>query len=1091
MRGRAVLSFSLGFSLLIAALSLPAQPDDEAHPLSGISLRLIGPALTSGRVSDFAVHPDRDEVIYVAMASGGVWKTENGGTTWSPIFNHEGSYAIGVVALDPHDPDIVWVGTGENNAQRSVGFGDGVYKSLDGGKSWSNMGLEDSAHISMIRFHPEQRNTVFVAAQGPLWNSGGDRGLYKTSDGGETWERLLHIDDDTGVNEFAIHPDNPDAIVASTYQRRRHVWTLINGGPGSGLHKSTDGGATWRKISGGLPSGDLGRIGLAAAPSSPDTVYAIVEADEKGQGVYRSRDFGESWEKRSSHMTSSPQYYNELLVDPNNADVVYSMDTLTHRSEDGGATWNRVPLQYRHVDDHALWIDPKNSAHLYIGGDGGMYESWDRGENWSHVENLPATQFYRVTPDNDAPFYNVCGGTQDNQTLCGPIRTTFDDGITNADWWISKFGDGYKAQFDPTDPNIIYTQAQYGSLMRFDKRTGEKLFITPQPEAGENQYKWNWNTPIIVSPHNHQRVYYGAEYLFRSDDRGESWVKVSPDLTRQLDRNQLEVMGRVWSVDAIAKNASTSMYGSMIALDESPIEEGLIYVGTDDGLIQVTENGGESWRKVETFRGVPDMSLVEDIIASHHDSSVAYAAIDNHKRGDHKPYVLKTTDRGRSWSLISANLPERGTVHTLAEDHVDPDLLFAGTEFGLFFTTDGGASWHEFSGLPTISVRDLEIQRREGDLVVGTFGRGIYILDDYSPLRGSSGLNEVTLFPVRDTWQYFVDARRGWGGLGDYGAAKYAASNPPHGAVISYYLPEGLKSLRDQRREAEKERAKAGEDNPYPSWDALRREDREEAPSMTLTVRDGDGNVVRRIDAPSGQGFHRVAWDMRYPAPDPIDLNPPGWMPPWASAPSGPMALPGEYQVTLSQRVEGEWREVAGPVSVVLKPMYEGGLVTDDREALLQFQLEVADLYRAVAGAASVAEEMQSRIDHLRAAVSATPDTDQSHATAVRALNARMVDIQQSLHGDSTISSRNEAVPMSLTGRIGTIVYGTWDNQQGVTGNFRDSLAIAEDEFAVVLAGLESLEGDLEALEAQLESAGAPWTPGRIPSAPGAATAED
>ncbi len=1081
---RLFLAQGLSFLLLSAALPVLAEEGDDSHPLSAIPLRLIGPALTSGRVSDFAVHPQRREVIYVAMASGGVWKTDNGGTTWTPVFDSEGSYAIGVVTLDPTNSDIVWVGTGENNAQRSVGFGDGIYRSRDGGKSWSNMGLRDSGHISMIRFHPEEPDIIYVAAQGPLWNSGGDRGLYRSVDGGESWQRILHIDEDTGVNEFVIHRDQPDLIVASSYQRRRHVWTLINGGPGSGIHKSVDGGETWRRIQSGLPSGDLGRIGLAASASSTDLVYAIIEASDEDQGVYRSTDFGESWEKRSPHMTTSPQYYNEIVVDPNDSDVVYSLDTLTHVSRDGGANWERLPLQYRHVDDHALWIDPDASSHIFIGGDGGMYKSWDGGNNWSHVQNLPATQFYRVTPDNDSPFYNVCGGTQDNQTLCGPVRTRYDDGITNADWWIAKFGDGYKARFDPTDPNIVYAQAQYGNLVRFDKITGEKLFITPQPGANENQYRWNWNSPLIISPHDHRRLYYGAERLFRSDDRGESWTVVSGDLSRNLDRNALEVMGRVWSVDAIAKNDSTSMYGSLIALDESPLDEGLIYVGTDDGLIHVSEDGGNNWRRVDSFRGVPDMSLIEDVIASHHDSNVAYAAIDNHKRGDHKPYVLKTADRGRSWSLITNNLPQRGTVHTLAEDHVDPNLLFAGTEFGLYFSNDGGSSWHELTSLPTISVRDLEIQRRESDLVVGTFGRGIYILDDYSPLRSDHALgpDDPTLFPVRDAWLFIPDVRRGWGGLGDYGASKYAASNPPHGAVFSYYLPEDLQSLREQRRTQEKERAKAGENNPYPSWDRLRKEDREEPPSLVLTVRDSEGAVVRRIGVPSTKGFHRASWDLRYPAPDPISLEAPEWRAPWISPPRGPLALPGSYQATLSQRVLGEWQDRAGPETVVVRPMFQGGLVTDDRGELLEFQLQAARLYRAVQGADRAFGEIQARIDHLMAAVLETPGADERQAGAARQLRARMQEISVTLNGDRTVSSRHEATPMSVTTRIATIVDGSWESQSAPTRNFRDSYAIADQQLRDVIAELTAVDADLRALESELEAEGAPWTPGRIPN---------
>ncbi len=1074
-------------SLLISAtLSLPVTSLAAEHPLTGIPLRSIGPALTSGRVSDFAFHPDRAQMFYVSMASGGVWKTQNNGITWKPVFDKEGSFAVGVVELDPNNPNIVWVGSGENNAQRSVGYGDGVYKSVDGGKKWRHMGLRDSGHISMIRFHPSDSNTVYVAAQGPLWNSGGDRGLYRSTDGGENWQRILEIDEHTGINEFLIDPSNPDVMVASSYQRRRHVWTLINGGPGGGIHKTTDGGTTWRKLGGGLPQGDLGRIGLAGAPSEPNTLYAIIEADKKSQGVYRSNNFGESWEKRSDHMTSSPQYYNELYVDPKHPQRVYSVDTFTQVSEDGGKTWAKLSFKNRHVDDHALWIDPENTNHLFIGGDGGVYESWDRGQLWRHVRNLPVTQFYRATPDNDLPFYNVCAGTQDNFTLCGTSRNTYTDGITNVDWWIAQFGDGFKAQIDPTDANVVYAQAQYGSLGRFDRVTGERLQITPMPGAGENDYNWNWNAPLIISPHNSNRLYYGAERLFRSDNRGESWVTVSGDLSRKIDRNKLEVMDRVWSVDAIAKNRSTSIYGNLVAVAESPVIEGLIYAGTDDGLIHVSEDGGANWHKVDSFRGVPDMALVEDIIASHHDADIAYAVIDNHKRGDYKPYVLKTKNRGRSWTLISNNLPERGSAHTIIEDHVDASLLFAGTEFGLFFSNDGGENWSKLSSLPTVAVRDLEIQRREGDLVVGTFGRGIYILDDYSPLRTDAAKlqTEATLFTVRDAWLYVPDNRRGWGGKGDWGVGRYAADNPPYGAVFAYYLAKDLQSLKKQRRQEEKKLAKDGGDNPYPSWDQLRREDREEAPSITLTVRDAAGNIVQRLDGPAGKGFHRVAWNMRYPAPDPVNLKPRTDYAPWQSPPQGPMATPGEYNVTLSKRVEGKMAEISTPQAFALKPLFTGGLVTNDLKALLDFELQSSTLYRAVMGANRAESEIQTRIDHLLQAVTDTPSSSEAHATSLRALNARMQDLQVKLGGDRVLASRAEPVPMSITGRIRNIVGGHWDSQSAVTGNYRDSYAIAEREFRVALDELKAISADLVKVEAELQAEGAPWTPGRIPDWP-------
>ena len=1072
--------------LALASLSLPSATIADEHPLAGIPLRSIGPALTSGRVSDFAFHPGKSHVFYVSMASGGVWKTENNGITWKSVFDHENSFAIGVVKLDPANPNVVWVGSGENNSQRSVGYGDGVYKSVDGGNSWKHMGLKDSGHISMIRFHPEDSNTVYVAAQGPLWNPGGDRGLYRSTDGGENWDLILDIDENTGINEFVMDPANPDVIVASSYQRRRHVWTLINGGPGSGIHKSVDGGETWRKLEGGLPTGDLGRIGLASAPSDPQRIYAMIEADEDGKGVYHSNDFGESWEKRSDHVAGSPQYYNELYVDPKNPDRVYSVDTFTRVSEDSGKNWEKISFKNRHVDDHALWIDPENTDHLYIGGDGGVYESWDRGQLWRHVRNLPVTQFYRSTPDNDAPFYNVCAGTQDNFTLCGPSRNTKTDGITNGDWWIAQFGDGFKPQIDPTDANVVYAQAQYGWLGRFDRITGEVLQITPMPGADENNYNWNWNSPLIISPHDHRRLYYGAERLFRSDDRGGSWAVVSGDLSRKIDRNKLEVMGRVWSVDAIAKNTSTSTYGALIALDESPLVEGLIYAGTDDGFIHVTPDGGGNWSTADTFKGVPDMSLIEDIISSHHNADVAYAVIDNHKRGDYKPYVLKTENRGRNWSLISNNLPERGSAHTIVEDHVDPNLLFVGTEFGVFFSNDGGKNWTEMTSLPTIAVRDLEIQRREGDLVIGTFGRGIYILDDYSPLRFSAKSLQVTptLFSVRDAWIYVPDTRRGWGGKGDWGVGRYTADNPPYGAVFAYYLPEDLQSLKEQRHKAEEEAAKDGGDNPYPSWEQLRREDQEEAPSVTLTVRDGSGNVVQRIDGPAGKGFHRVAWNLRYPAPDPVNLKPKTDYAPWEGRPKGPMATPGQYNVTLSKRVEGQSVDISTVQSFALKPLFEGGLVTADHQALLDFELQSDKLYRAVTGANRAMDEIQSRLDHLLQAATDTPTSTESHAQALRALNTRMHDLKVKFSGDSTLSRRAEPVPMSITSRINQIVGGHWDSQADVTGNYRDSYAIAETQFRAALIELKAIAADLAEVESALQAEGAPWTPGRVPEWP-------
>ncbi len=1079
------------------------EKDTKKDPFAGLSLRNIGPAYPSGRISDFAFHPKKDHVYFAGTASGNLWHTENAGTTWTPVFDKEGSYAIGVVEIAPSNPLIVWVGTGENNAQRSVAYGDGVYKSVDGGKSWSHMGLKESGHISQIWIDPRDADTVLVAAQGPLWSNGGDRGLYRTKDGGATWERILEIDEYTGINEFVVHPGDKDVIVASSYQRRRHVWTLINGGPGSGIHKTTDGGETWRKIAAGLPKDHMGRIGLGHWSQSltrrqsrrvgptrwvdrdADLLYAIIEANDEEKGVYASTDFGERWEKRSSHLTTSPQYYNEIVVDPQEPERLYSLDTFTNISEDGGRTWERLSIDHRHVDDHALWIDNEDTAHLIIGGDGGIYESYDRGQTWRHIQNLPITQFYRIEPDNAEPFYNVCGGTQDNNSLCGPSRTTVVHGIANADWHIILGGDGYKPQIDPDDTNIVYTQYQYGGLARYDRRTQERVYITPQPGSGEDDYKWNWNTPLLISPHNPKRIYYAAEYVFQSDDRGDNWKIISPDLTRQLDRNELPVMDRVWGVDTIAKNDSTSIYGSIIALDESPLQEGLIYVGSDDGVISVTEDGGETWRSARSFSSVPDMSLVEDIIASVHDENVAYAVFDNHKKGDYKPYVLKTTDKGRSWRPIMGDLPDWGSAHTIAEDHVDPDLLFVGTEFGLFYTQDGGDGWVRMtSGFPTIAVRDLEIQRRENDLVVGTFGRSIYILDDYTPLRTKAGQledEEAVLFAVKDAWLYVEGDLWGARVKGSQGHQFYTAENPPFGAVFTYHLRDGLETKAKTRRKAEIEIEKDGGDTPYPSWEALREEDLEDEPALVLTITDEDGAVVRRITGPAKPGLHRVAWDLRLDAPDAVKVGAAGKRPPWARAPFGPLVVPGRYTVQMAKQVDGVLETMGAPQSFTVKPLGRSPEATGDRVALLDFQKRTGALASAVEGALRFTTEMQDRVDHLKVAWTRTPGATAAQRAELRGLEAQLDDINVRLRGDRTIGSRNEPTPVSIRSRVQSIVNGHWHAQAPATGLHQDAYDVAATEFEAVLAEITALESALKALETQWQALGAPATPGRLP----------
>jgi len=895
------------------------QDDDapwRADTFAGLEFRSIGPALMSGRVGDIAVDPRNAYHWYVAACSGGVWETHNAGTTWQPIFDDEGSYSIGCLAIDPTNPNIVWVGSGENNSQRSVSYGDGIYKSMDGGQSWQNVGLERSLHIGKIVVHPEDGEIVFVAAMGPLWGPGGDRGLYKSVDGGETWDRVLEIDEHTGVVDIVMDPRDPDVLYAATYQRRRHVWTLINGGPGSGIYKSRDGGMSWEELTAGLPSADLGRIGLAIAPKRPDTLYAIIESIDNKGGFFRSTDAGANWQKMNDYLSASPQYYQEIVVDPHDADRVYSLDTIMRVTEDGGKNFRAIGRGFKHVDDHALWIDPHNTDHLIAGCDGGVYETFERGESWRFAANLPITQFYKLAVDNDEPFYNVYGGTQDNNTQGGPVRTISLSGITNRDWFLTLGGDGFEPAIDPTDPNIVYCQSQHGNLARYDRRSGEIIDIQPQPAEGAT-LRWNWDSALIISPHDHQRLYFGSQQLFRSDDRGDSWTSVSDDLTRNLDRNRLEVMGRVWSIDTVAKNRSTSFYGSIVALSESPREAGVIYVGTDDGLVQVTRDGGDSWTRHEKFKKAPEMAYVACLLASQSEPGVVYACLDNHKADDLKPYVLKSTNYGKSWQNISGDLPERGSTYSIAQDHVDPQLLFVGTEFVVFFTRDDGKKWTQLkAGIPTVACRDLEIQRRESDLVVATFGRSFYVLDDYSPLRNLTPDDleqSVQLFPVKPAWLYVESRPLGGRTKGSQGDAFYRAENPPTGAIFTYYLREKLETLEQTRRATDKEQADDDEPVYYPTWDELRAEEREQKPAMLLTVRDTDGKVVRHVSGPITTGIHRVAWDLRYPSTDPIHLPESSGRSPWDDVPSGPQVVPGSYTVTLEQRLRGVQTHLRSP----------------------------------------------------------------------------------------------------------------------------------------------------------------------------------
>jgi len=1090
------------------------EPINEST-FSALRARQIGPAFVSGRVTQIAVFPDDSNHYLIALASGNIFMTYNNGTTWTPVFENYGSYSIGTITIDPKNPSIVWVGSGENNNQRSVSYGDGVYKSEDGGRTFRNVGLKATEHIARIVVDPRDSNVVYVAAPGPLWKGGGERGLYKTTDGGKTWSQsLIKVGEYTGCSDMLMDPRNPDILLAATHQRQRRYFGIIHGGPESALYRSIDAGKTWTPVRGGFPNGgELGRMGLNYAPSNPSIIYAEVESPDRG-GLYRSLDNGVTWERRNP-TDSQGQYYAKVQVDPHNPDRVYVHNVNIAVSDDGGRTFTSLGTRNKHVDNHDIWVDPKNPNHYLVGCDGGLYESFDRAATWIFKENLPTAQMYDVAVSEDAPFYYVYGGTQDNNSFGCPARNKFTN-LTNADCFVTMGGDGFYSRVDPKDPNTIYANMQNGGMVRFDKRTGERVSIQPQPVKGDPAMRWNWDTPLIISPHSNTRLYFGAQRLYRSDDRGDSWRAVSPDLTRALDRNKLPLMGKIWPIDAIQKNISTALYDNISAIAESPKVEGLIYVGTDDGLVQVTEDGGKNWRKVEKPAGAPEDAYVQRILASQHDPNTVYVAYENHQNGDFKPYLLKSPDRGKSWVNISGNLPERGGVFAIAEDHVDPKLLFAGTEFGLYFTRIGGEKWIKLNiGLPTIMVRDLAIQKQMDDLVIGTFGRSIYVLDDYSPLRNATAemlQKESALFPARPGLSFIPQSRGG-----DLGTAHFTASNPPVGVQLTYNLANGYTSKRAERQRRDRAAVARGETPAYPTPEELRAEAEEEAPAIIILIADASGKVIRRMEEPATRGMHRTTWDMRAQS---INLPPAGpaiaaggfggggrggagggggrggaggggagggaeppdeeMMAMFGRGNAGALVVPGKYTVTLAKRVGGVVTPLPGTQTIEV--LAEGPATREDRIAMADFQDKLARLQKTLTATTQTATEAGTRLVSIRRAIDATPSMPSKLREDCLRLERQLNEITMALNGDRVWRSTNEGVPASISDHVQAAASPTRGTTGRPTKTAMEQYQIASDLLAVEIPKLRKLyETDMKALEKQLDAAGAPPTPGRLP----------
>jgi photosystem II stability/assembly factor-like uncharacterized protein len=946
------------------AWQTPSNDRLTADVFEGFPLRLIGPTLTTGRVSDVEVDPKNPSIYYVAASMGGVWKSVNRGITWTPIFDRGGAFNMCCIVVDPKDSNVLWLGTGENSNPRSAVYGDGVYKSTDAGKSWTRVGLEKSEHIGNIVIDPRNSNVVFVAAQGPLWSPGGDRGIYKTVDGGKSWKAVLTVSENTGGNEVVFDPSNPDVMYASMWQRRRATGQFVGGGPESGVYKSTNAGEKWTKLTNGLPKGDMGRIGLAAdGKVKPTRVYALANAMPNERGFYRSDDAGATWARvgksagrgggggggdefgdpaaagraggqagggagagppgrggqpagENWYSGGDPGYYHELFVDPIRPDTIWSTQTQLDWSRDGGKTWSPFPtMQGVHVDFHDVWANPKDKNHIIVANDGGVYETWDEGQTWRFFSNLPITQWYRVSVDNMKPFYNVCGGAQDNGSQCGPHRTQNNVGIRTSDWYRVGGGDGFQTQNDPDDPNFVYASSQNGAITRLDLRTGVSVGIRPRaggpaPDAegggggaggaagaqggrGRGRgagavapERTNWDAPYIISPHMATRLYWGSNYLYRSDDRGDNWTRISPDLTRGLDPTKIPIMGKLWDpVETVSWNTATTTLSDIVTIDESPLLEGLIYVGTDDGLLQITEDGGQNWRKVETFPGVPQYTYITDVFASPRDANTLFVALNNWQRGDYKAYLLRSDDRGKTFTSIAGDLPDRQDVWSVVQDHVNGNLLFAGTEFGLFFTVDGGKHWVQLrGGLPTIQVRDMVIQKRETDLALATYGRSFWVLDDYSALREVNAQTlseEARLFPLRHAYQYPV--------LGQQGAVEsnWRASNPPYGATFTYHVRQDLPA--DTK--------------------------------LAIRINDSSGRRVRMMEINKTAGLRRVTWNLTEdPSAAPAGGEQAGrgggggggGRGGRGGGPQGPPVAPGRYTATLG-KMAGESFTPIGP----------------------------------------------------------------------------------------------------------------------------------------------------------------------------------
>ncbi len=1045
--------------------------------LSAMKLRNIGPAFLSGRIADIAIHPKNENVWYVATGSSGVWKTENSGTTWNPIFDKEASYSTGCITIDPNDNSIIWIGTGENVGGRHVAYGDGVYKSTNGGKSWTNMGLKKSEHISKIIVHPNNSDIVWLASQGPLWSSGGERGLYKTIDGGKNWKKVLGGNEWTGVTELVIDPRNPNNLYAATWQRHRTVAALMGGGPDSGLHRSIDGGETWEKLKTGLPNSNIGKIGLAISPQKPDVLYAALELERTKGAVYKSEDRGSSWTKMSNTVSggTGPHYYQELYASPHKFDRLYLMNVRILTSEDGGKTFNQLKEREKHSDNHSISFRKNDPNYLLIGTDAGIYESFDLAENWKYLKNLPITQFYKVAVNNAFPFYHIFGGTQDNGSAGGPSRTDEREGIRNANWYKILGADGHQTATDPVYDDIVYGEFQQGVLHRVDLKTGEAVLIQPQPREGESYERYNWDSPILVSPHKPDRLYFASYRVWKSENRGDSWEPISGDLTRNEERIDLPIMGKRQSWDNAWDVGAMSNYNTITSISESPVQEGIIYAGTDDGFIQVTSNGGSTWKKISvTALGLPERTFVNDIKADLYDANTVYVSLDNHKEGDYSSYLFKSSDLGVTWTSISNNIPKNTIIWRLVQDHISKDLLFTATENGIYVSMNGGGKWQKLPGSPTISFRDITIQKRENDLVGASFGRGFYVLDDYSALREMSKerlAQEGSLFSTRDALWYIPRSI-----TGNTGADYYFADNPEFGATFTYHLSKSYSTMKKERIKNEKELDKKGQSFPKIDWNAINDESRDEGTKIWISIKNLDGEVVNKVNASNRKGLNRVTWNLRYPNERPI--NPDairgrggrggGWYN------MGALAAPGQYTATLYKEAEGIISMLDGPINFNVVDLQRGTLKGVSYEDYRNHTENIISTQNRLSDISNKLSESIKSVKAMRLALSRSKVEINELSKQLYDLDEELNKLNTIMNGNSAKSEIGERNNPSVNSYIGNAMRGL-SSTYGPTGQHKQSLNIAESMLNKISVEIEKVVSKIEPLKIELSKIDAPY----------------